>query len=107
MASIGERNTRIRIESEALTADGQGGHSKTWVVLAVVWALVEPLSYREALQAAQNTAVLSTAITIVYRDDISVKNRIRIGPRVLQVESYQDLDGRKDELRLLCSEVQS
>jgi SPP1 family predicted phage head-tail adaptor len=72
-----------------------------------VWALIEPLSEREALQAAQKTAVLSTAVTIVYRADISVKNRVRIGARVLQVESYQDLDGKKDELRMLCSEAQA
>ncbi len=104
---IGQRNTRIRIESEVLSGDGQGGHTKTWAVLAVVWALVEPLTSREALQAQQTTAVLSTAVTIVFRSDISVKQRIRIGPRVLQIESYQDPDGRKDELRLLCSEVQA
>jgi hypothetical protein len=36
-----------------------------------------------------------------------VKDRIRIGARTLQIESYQDLDGRQDELRLLCSEVQA
>ena len=105
--AIGRRNQRIRIEQPTLTSDGQGGNTKAWSVLAVTWALVEPLTQREAMQAAQVTAVLSTAITIIFRSDLSVKDRIRIGARTLQIESYQDQDGRKDELRLLCSEVQA
>lgn len=104
---IGLRNQRVRIEQPTLTSDGQGGNTKAWGVRAVVWALLEPLTSREALQAAQTTAVLSTALTIVFRSDISVKDRIRVGDRTLQIESYQDPDGRQDELRLLCSEVQS
>lgn len=55
--------------------------------------------------AAQVTAVLSTGITIWFRDDISVKQRIVIGSRTLQIESFQDPTGMRDELRLLCSEV--
>lgn len=103
---IGNRNTRMRIEKPTLTSDGQGGHSTSWGLLGVVWGLVEPITQRDALQATQVTAVLSSAVTIVYRSDISAKDRILIGARTLQVESYQDRDGRKDELRMLCSEIQ-
>jgi hypothetical protein len=63
--AIGRRNVRMRIEQPALTADGQGGNTKAWALLTVIWGLVEPLTQREALQAAQTTAVLSTAVTIV------------------------------------------
>ncbi len=104
---IGRLNQKIRIERPVHVADGQGGHTTTWSVRAVVWALVEPLTGREALQAAQVTAVLSTAVTIWFRDDISVTDRILLRDRTIQIESYQDPDGRRDELRLLCSEVQA
>lgn len=105
VAQIGQLRTRIRIEQPTRTVDAQGGRSTTWATLATLWALVEPLSGREALMAAQVTAVLSTGITIWFRDDISVKQRIVIGSRTLQIESFQDPTGMRDELRLLCSEV--
>lgn len=107
MTEIGRLNQRVRIEQPVLAADGQGGHTTTWSLLAVVWALVEPLTGKEALLASQVTAVLSTAVTIWYRSDLSVKDRILLGTRTLEIASYQDPDGRKDELRLLCSEVQA
>lgn len=105
--NIGQLNQRVRIEKQVLTPDGHGGNTVTYALRCVVAALVEPLTSREALQAAQTTAVLSTGVTIWYRNDISSKDRIRIGSRVLEVESYQDPDGSRDELRLMCSEVQS
>ena len=104
---IGRLNQRATIERAVLTPDGHGGNVTTWALRAVVWALVEPITGREALMAVQVTAVLNTGVTIWFRNDISVKDRLRIGARVLQVESYQDPDGTKDELRLLCSEAQA
>jgi SPP1 family predicted phage head-tail adaptor len=104
---IGRLNQRVRLETPTLTPDGQGGHTATWGLLAVVWARVEPLTYRETLQATQVTAVLSTGVTIWYRSDIAANQRIRLRDRVLQIESYQDPTGLRDELRLLCSEVQA
>lgn len=107
MATIGNRNQRVRIEQQVQTSDGQGGTTVSYALRCVVDALIEPLTGREVLAAAQVSAVLSTAVTIVFRSDISVKDRIRVRDRVLEVESYQDPTGRRDELRLLCSEVQS
>lgn len=106
MKRLGRLNQRVRIEQAVTTTDGHGGQATTWAVRAVVWALVEPLTSREGIAAQQVTAVLSTAVTIWFRDDISVKDRICLRDRTLQVESYQDPTGRRDELRLLCSEVQ-
>ena len=107
MKRIGRMNQRVRIEQAVSVTDGHGGQSTSWTARAVVWALVEPLTSREALAAQQVTAVLSTAVTIWFRDDISVKDRICLRDRTLHIESYQDPTGRRDELRLLCSEVQS
>ena len=105
--SIGRFNQRVRIESPVSVADGQGGQSVTWALRGVVWALVEPITGREALMAQQLVAVLSTGVTIRFRPDLSIKDRILVGNRVLQVESYQDPDGGRVELRVLCSEVQT
>lgn len=103
---IGLRNKRVRIEAQVLVADGQGGHTVSWALRAVVWAREEPLSSREALLAKQLTAVLLSAWTIPYRTDVLVTDRILLGTRTLALTSHQDVDGHRAELRLLCSEAQ-
>lgn len=105
--AIGRLTQRVRIECPVAVSDGQGGQAVTWALRAVVAALVEPLTGREALMAQQWSAELSTAVTIWFRSDISVKDRVRVGPRTLEIQNYLDPDGRRAELRLLCSEVQA
>jgi len=107
MGSIGEKRKRIRIEQPVLVADGQGGHTTSYALRCVVAAHERPLTGREALLAAQVTAVLSSVWEIWYRDDISVKDRIRFKTRVIEIESFQDPTDSRDELHLFCSEVQA
>ncbi len=107
MGTIGEKRKRIRIEQAVLASDGQGGHTTTWSLRAVVNAHERPLNGTEALRAAQVTAVLSSVWEIWFRDDISVKDRIRFKSRVLQIESFVDPTDTRDELHLFCSEVQA
>ena len=104
---IGRLNKRAALQSATNATDAQGGHAKTWATYATVWAYVTPVSGRETLAAAQVTASYATAVVIWYRADVSVQDRIVVEGRTLQIESLQDPDGRKDELRLLCSEVQA
>ena len=107
MGTVGEKRKRIRIEQAVQVADGQGGKTTTWAVRAVVHAHERPLNGTEALRAAQVTAVLSSVWEIWFRDDLSVKDRIRYKARVLAIESYLDPTDEKKELHLFCSEVQA
>jgi len=66
---------------------GQGGHTITRALRAVVNAHERPLTGAEALRAAQVTAVLTSVWEIWFRSDIAVKDRI--------------LDGRGDRDRNL------
>ena len=102
----GAKTQQVRIEQSVLLADGQGGNSQGWALRAVVWAAEEPLTSRDALQAKQLTAVLSCALTINFRDDVRVTDRVLIRSRVLRVAAHYDETGRRIELRILCSEVQ-
>lgn len=107
MTQIGQLNTRVTIQQPTFVADSHGGRSVTWHALVTVWAKVAPITGREALLAQQMTAVLSTTVTIWFRDDITATQRVVVGTRTLQIESYQDPTGRGSELLLLCSEVQA
>lgn len=107
MTRIGDLRHRVTLQSRTDTADGRKGFTTTWATLAVVWAAVESISGREALIAGQMNAALTTTVTIRHRSDISVKQRILFGARTLQIENYQDPDGRKVWTKMLCSEVQA
>ncbi len=105
--TIGQKRNRVRIEQQVPVSDGQGGHTITYALRAVVNAHTRPLTGAEALRAAQVTAVLSSVVEIWWRADISVKDRIRLGARVVEIESFVDPTDTRDELHLFCSEVQS
>jgi head-tail adaptor len=108
--AIGAKRKRIRIETPNLVPDGQGGTRPgvpPYVLRAVVNAHERPLNGKEALYGAQLTAVLSSVWEIWFRDDISVKDRLRFRSRVLEIESFQDPTDTRDELYLFCSEAQA
>lgn len=105
-AAAADLRHRVTIQQRSVVADGPD-KTVSWTTRAEVWANVLPLSGSEAMTAAQLTAGLTTGVTIRHRTDVSAKDRILFGSRVLQIESYEDPDGKKRFLRLLCSEVQS
>lgn len=104
---IGQLTKRIRIEKQVKTPDGHGGNTISWALRAVVWASIEPISYREALQAAAVTSALQSAITIWYRSDLAITDRIVLGSRIFQITSYQDPSGQQVQLRMVCTEAQA
>ena len=106
MGTVGSKEKRIRIEKSVSVSDGQGGNTVTWALRCVVKAHERPLTGAEALRAAQVTAVLSSCWEIWYRSDISVKDRIRFGSRILSIESFVDPTDTREELHVYCSEVQ-
>jgi len=107
----GQRSVKVTFQQQVLVSDGQGGNAVTYVDrVPSSWALVEPLSGREAIMAKQLTGVLLSALEIVYRSDLSITDRVKVptpsGTRVLQLQSYQDPSGRRVELRIVAAEVQ-
>lgn len=107
MPQIGQMNTRVTLQRPTFVTDSHGGRSVTWAAFATVWAMVSPLSGREALLAQELTAVLSTTVTIWFRDDVRATQRVLVEARTLQIQRYDDPTGRGRELVLACSEVQA
>lgn len=105
--SVCDLRDRVRLEALVSTTDTHGGSASSWVVRDTPYAAVWPVSGRESVLAAQMTAVLSTVVWMRYRSDVSVKDRIRFGERVLQIEDVCDPDGRRTWTRAMCSEVEA
>jgi SPP1 family predicted phage head-tail adaptor len=107
MGTIGTKQKRIRIEKATMTVDSHGASQPGWSPRCTVWAHERALSGKEALAAQQVTAVLSSVWEIWWRNDVSVRDRIRFGDRILQVEAVIDPRDTREELWLTCSETQS
>jgi head-tail adaptor len=108
MGTIGSKRLRIRIETPNLVSDNQGGHVPgvpPYVLRAVVAAHERPLTGKETERAAQLTAVWQSAWEIWARIDVSVKDRIRLGARVVEIDHIDATD--LDETILYGSEVQA
>lgn len=101
----GARNQRVTLQYRSSeTTDSQGGRTPTWATRATLWAQEDQLSYVESIRASTATAERTTAWVIPFRDDVSVKDRITVGSRTLQVLSVANTDGRRIQTRLVCTE---
>jgi SPP1 family predicted phage head-tail adaptor len=105
--TIGNKQKQIRIEQQTSVPDGQGGHTIGYALRCVVAAHERPLTGRETLRAEQLSAVLASVWEIWFREDISVKDRIRFKTRTAEIESFIDPTDERDELYLFTSEVQA
>ena len=98
---------RIAIEAESRTDDGGGGSSNPWaapVLVARVWAAIEPLRGTERLRAQQLDDTVTHKILLRYRADIRAEHRVTFRGRVFNIRSIVNLEERNRWLELLCEE---
>jgi SPP1 family predicted phage head-tail adaptor len=103
----GSLRQRIEIQAEAATGDGGGGQTDPWassVVVATVWANVEPLRGDERLRAMQLEDVVTHKITIRYRPGITARMRVKFGARLLNIRAVIDPQEQQRVLELMCEE---
>lgn len=101
---IGELRHRITFQKEIKTPDGHKGFVSQWQDVVTVWASIEPLSGREYFYSHQIKAEVTHRVKIRYREDITVKMRIKHRDRVLEIESILDLKEAHQTLEILCRE---
>lgn len=107
---IGDLKERVEIQQPSTTADGQGGRSTTWATLATVWAAVQMMSAREAIEAAAIGAQQAYQLVIRNRGDVTPAMRIVWTPfgnstsKTLEIHGVQPHADRA-YLQLTCSEV--
>lgn len=109
----GTLRERVTIQAATVTQDSYGEPIETWANLATnptVWANVGSRASGERFisGAEQVQASVSHTVRIRYRADVTVLMRlIWRTNRTLQIENVIDSDGRKADLILMCSEVQT
>lgn len=103
--AIGRLRWRVTLEARVVgVKDPLGGDSETWLALAETWAEITPLSGSQGASSGAELSQATTAIRIRYRAGLPLTLRVRQGARTWLVDSWQDPDGRRHELLLLCHE---
>lgn len=104
---IDDLRHRITFQKPVEMPDGYKGHTVNWQDMVTVWASVEPLSIiatREYFDSQQIKADIMHKVKIRYREDVTLKMRIKHRGRVLEIKSIIDLNERRETLEILCKE---
>lgn len=82
--------------------DSVGQPQDPWRGVVTVRADIAPLNGREYFSAQQVVSEVTTKITIRYRPDVTVENRIVFGDINYDILDVIDVDMRHHELQLMC-----
>jgi SPP1 family predicted phage head-tail adaptor len=81
---------RVRVEQQIDAADGAGGDTVTWSNFADLWARIEPVTAKEEAVAGHMAGVLTHAITLRWRDDITGTMRVTWHGRAFRILAVYD-----------------
>jgi len=103
-AWIGGLRRRVVLERPTRADDGGGGAVETWEAVADLWAMIEPRSGKEAVEADRLSGTRKVDVTIRYREDVAPSMRFRSNDRLLDIRAVFDEDGRRRFLKCNCEE---
>ncbi|MBJ3774821.1 phage head closure protein [Acuticoccus mangrovi] len=103
---IGELRRRIDIEAAVETADGAGGVSRTYEVVASVFGRVEARRRRETVDDGRAVGVVTHRVTMRRRADVTGGVRLVVDGTRYRVLAVEDEDPQRRFLRCLCEEEQ-
>jgi SPP1 family predicted phage head-tail adaptor len=98
----GELRHRITIEHATEVQDEYGEPLKVWAPFVEAWASREDLTGREAFQAQQVRAELTTRFGMRYVDGITAKMRVNAGGVLYDIASVADPEGRGRTLIIMA-----
>lgn len=102
--SAGGLNRRVSIEAYTGARDSIGQPTKTPVVLATVWARIEPLFGYELKEGDRVVSDVSHRVTIRYRPDVTAKMRVVFGSRVFDITAVRHDEEHRQMTFLDCKE---
>jgi SPP1 family predicted phage head-tail adaptor len=100
----GQLTARLSLEASVETPDGQGGTTKTFVEMASVWALIEPVGDAVEEEASSVIFKRSHRIWLRFRTDVAAGMRLRKGSRIFWIGGTQDPDDSRRYLICHCQE---
>ncbi len=102
---IRDFDSRLVLEAPVNTQDDTGGIERSWVFIDVIWARVTALVGIERFEGEREESVITHAITIRLRPDVTGAMRLRLNSRIFLIHAAVDGDGRRRTLNCRCSEI--
>jgi SPP1 family predicted phage head-tail adaptor len=103
---IGSMNRRITIQKKVIGSDASNQRKITgWENIdrsPVVWAHIDERSGSEAFQAEQLVGLTSAIITIRYRTDLSIENKVVFNGKNYDIQAIIDRNNDRKFLQLTC-----
>jgi SPP1 family predicted phage head-tail adaptor len=97
---IGALRHRLVLERATTDADG----ATVWTGTDVVFAAITSLGEGETTAAGPPTGLARRRIEMRYRDDLSSRDRLRLGERIFRILATRDLDERRNRLVVVAEE---
>jgi len=101
----GDLRRRVTLEAPADVVDEIGGVTRSWVVVATLWARIETPRGATRLAAERLEQALGHRVTLRWRDDVTGGMRLRYGARVFAIRAVRDPDESRRSLVLDCEEI--
>ncbi len=95
MTAPGQLNRRLVLEAANESDDGQGGVTRLYDVVTVLWAKVTPMSGRPDIEANRLGAALRSTIVIRKRNDVTTRHRFLDGVRTYRVIAVRENADRR------------
>ncbi len=102
--TIGDLRHRVQIETATRTADGGGGATIAWTLVAEVWAAIWTRTGDESFDLDRTAGRATHDIWIRFRGDVKPEMRVRFGSRIFDLRGAIDADDRGRWLR--CPSVE-
>ncbi|WP_332698415.1 phage head closure protein [Bosea sp. (in: a-proteobacteria)] len=102
---VGAMRRRLLLEQPAGTADGIGGETRAYALVAAVWAHVEWLSGEERWRGGRPEQALSHRISLRWRAGVDAGQRLRDAAQIFEIRAVADPDGGRRRLVCLVEEV--
>lgn len=103
-ASIGEMRHRLALQAPVATADGGGGATRVWSLVAEVWGALKPVSGGESFEADGLGGRVSHEMWIRHRTGVVPEMRFALGTRIFEIRAVIDAGERHRFLRCLVEE---
>ena len=104
---VGARGRRFTLELPLETPDGFGGVLRTWQPGPLLWGRLEYLSARARDGAGRAEFAATHRVTLPWRDGVTARTRLTLGPRRFQIRHAADPDGGRRALVCLVEEMTS
>lgn len=101
MTCFSKLNKRLEIMAPQHLADGVGGSTISWGLLATVWAQITSHHADERLRENTLTSRTTHTITIRYRGDISADMKFKLAQKEFEILSIVNVDEQNLWLKIL------